>query len=215
MKYPLTEHAKNTARMLVAAWDSEQLPQLIPLFEIRNDGGSWHTRFKRTLEVDFKSPHLSIWLELAEYGLVRYIPDSSSDDRSFEILLLQELRNAIATDFEVSDYFVTMNAVGNIIVNSTTGPVQGVGVNTGTIHQTVDQLADFMIATFGRDFLATQTELLQSIEELRTTVVDEQQSKLGKVISELGNCLQHGANTAAVITALTAAAPFLQRLIGG
>ncbi len=216
MKYPLTEQAKVTARALITAWNSDHLPQLIPLFEIRNDGGSWHTRFKRTLEVNFDPPHLAIWLELAEYGLVRYIPDmSKSEDRNFEILLLEELRNAVENDFEVSDYFLTMNAVGNIIINSTTGPVQGVGYNKGIVHQNVEQLADYMTATLGQKFLATQAALATAIEELRTAIASDQQSKLGKVVSELGNCLQHGANAAAVVVALNAAAPFLQRILGG
>jgi len=39
------------------------------------------------------------------------------------ILLLQELINAVENDFEVSHYFLTMNAVGNIIINSITGSV--------------------------------------------------------------------------------------------
>lgn len=216
MEYPLTEEAKATARMLVAAWNLDQLPQLIPLFEIRNDGGSWHTGFKRSLEVDFKPPHLAIWLELAEYGLIRYIPArGKNEETSFEILLLQELRNAVENDFEVSDYFLTMNAVGNIIVNSTTGPVQGVGYNTGIVHQNVEQLADYMTASLGQAFLETQVDLKTAIDELRTAVEADQQSKLGKVISELGRCLQHGANTAAVSAALIAAAPFLQGLLGG
>jgi hypothetical protein len=216
LKYPLTEQAKDTARELVAAWNAELVPQLIPLFEIRNDGGSWHTRFKRTLEVSFEPPHLAIWLELAQYGLIRYIPDQSqNDDANFEVLLLQELRKAVENDFEVSDYFLTMNAVGNIIVNSTTGPVQGVGYNTGIVHQNVEQLADYMSASLGQAFLDTQTQLKAAIDDLRTTVEVDQQSKLGKVISELGNCLQHGANAAAVVVALNAAAPFLQRIFGG
>lgn len=216
MKYPLTEQSKIIARALAAAWDSDKLPQLIPLFEVRNDGGSWSTGFKRAWDLDFESPHLAIWLELAQYGLVRYIPDSSSaTERKFEILLLQELRSAVATDFDVSDYFITMNAVGNIIVNSTTGPVQGVGINTGNMNQTVEQLADSMTASLGQEFLDSQTSLRTAIGELRVAVAADQQSRLGKVISELGHCLQHGANTAMVIAAISAAAPFLQRLVGG
>lgn len=215
MKYPLTEAAKAVAKSLVAAWDSDKLPQLIPMFEIRNDGGSWHTGFKRAIDVDFESPHLAIWLELARYGLVQYIPEPSKDEPKFEILLLQELRNAVATDFDVSDYFITMNAVGNIIVNSTTGPVQGIGVNTGTVHQTVEQLADYMTATLGQDFLAANVELKAAIDELRTATTADQQSALGKVISQLGNGLHLGSSTATIVQALLAAAPFLQGLVGG
>ncbi|QPC83067.1 hypothetical protein G4Y79_01435 [Phototrophicus methaneseepsis] len=215
LKYPLTETAKATARELAKAWTAGQVPQLIPMFEIRNDGGVWDTGFKRKIEAELDAPHTSILLELAEFNLVRVIPIENQSESVFEVLLLQELKNAVENDFEVSDYFITMNAVGNIIVNSTTGPVQGVGYNTGILHQNVEQLADFMNATLGDAFLQSQTELKNAIDALRESNEANQQSKLGKVVSELGNCLQHGANTAAVVAALTAAAPFIQQLLGG
>lgn len=162
-------------------------------------------------------PLAGVLFELAKYGLIdldiHYTPEGKT--ARIEFLLLQELRNAVENDFEVSDYFITMNAVGNIIVNSTTGPVQGVGYSTGIVHQNVEQLADYMNATLGEVFLQTQTDLKAAIDALREATEADQQSKLGKVVSQLGNCLEHGANTAAVVAALTAAAPFIQRILSG
>lgn len=211
MKYPLTETAKSAVREIVNAWNVGELEQKIVLAIIRGDDEETPMIVNRRWgSGNFKSPSLATWWELSKFNLV-----AISGDENWQILLLQELRNAVENDFEVSDYFLTMNAVGNIIINSTTGPVQGVGHNTGIVHQNVEQLADYMTATLGEDFLATQSALAEAVAELRTAIEADQQSKLGKVISELGNCLQHGANAAAVIGALNAAAPFLQRLIGG
>lgn len=208
MKYPLTETAKAVARALVAAWDTGEIEQS-QLFALQS---KLENNRNRTFIIisgqDFRS---YILRELSLFGLIT----TEKQSTAYTVFLLQELRNAVESDFEVSDYFLTMNAVGNIIVNSTTGPVQGVGYGTGIVHQNVEQLADYMTASLGQAFLETQTQLKAAIDDLRTAVEADQQSKLGKVISELGNCLQHGANAAAVIAALNAAAPFLQRLVGG
>jgi hypothetical protein len=209
MKYPLTEPAKDTAKALVSAWNTGRIEQrsLINSPEKIID----HRR-RNFLEIDGEDYLPSSLRELSLFGLLVIENDRGS---SYNVLLLQELRNAVENDFEVSDYFLTMNAVGNIIVNSTTGPVQGVGYSTGIVHQNVAELADYMTASLGQAFLETHAELKNAIDDLRTAVESDQQSKLGKVISELGNCLQHGANTATLVAALTAAAPFLQRLLGG
>ncbi len=209
MKYPLTEEAKATAKALVAAWNNGKIEQrtLLHAPEVLIE----HRR-RNFLIIDNEKYIPSSLIELSLFGLLVIKNDGGS---SYNVLLLQELRNAVENDFEVSDYFLTMNAVGNIIVNSTTGPVQGVGYNTGIVHQNVEQLADYMTASLGQEFLETQTQLKTAIDELRTAVEANQQSKLGRVISELGRCLQHGANAAAVSAALIAVAPFLQRLMGG
>lgn len=208
MKYPLTEAAKNIATALNTAWNAGEIEQS-HLFSVSMKHENGRNRSIVTISGrDFYPYSLR---ELSLFGLITIEKQSSA----YTVFLLQELRNAVENDFEVSDFFLTMNAVGNIIVNSTTGPVQGVGYSTGIVHQNVEQLADYMTATLGEDFLATQKVLAKAISELRTAFEADQQSKLGKVISELGRCLQHGANVAAVVVALNAAAPFLQRILGG
>lgn len=218
MKYPLTESAKEGARLLIKQWDEGNQEQYMVISQGQGDGKFDLATLSRLRILEkFGYPLAGVLLELAKFGLidVKVVYDSEGQTKAIEILMLQELRNAVENDFEVSDYFLTLNAVGNIIVNSTTGPVQGVGYNTGVVHQNVEQLADYMTASLGQAFLDTQTQLKAAIDDLRTAVEADQQSKLGKVISELGNCLQHGANAAAVVVALNAAAPFLQRILGG
>ena len=53
------------------------------------------------------------------------------------------------------------------------------------------------------------TELRDAIFALRETTETDKQSKLGKVISELGRCLQHGTNTTTLINVLGILGPFL------
>lgn len=210
MKYPLTDDAKAAARHIVSEWIAGSVEQELTITVMRGDD-EVVPGVDYGASDDFQSPSFAVWRELAKFDLV----DLVRDENSWDILLLQELRNAVATDFDVSDYFLTLNAVGNIIVNSTTGPVQGIGINTGTVHQTVEQLADYMTATLGQDFLAANTELKSAIDDLRAATTADQQSALGKVISQLGNGLHLGSSTATIVQALLAAAPFLQRLIGG
>lgn len=206
MKYPLTDKAKEEARQLVEWWDNGTIQQRIKV-----------TIYETTdleiveLESGQTLPPKSIWWELSKFNLVDMV---QTDTGKWDIYLLQELRNAVATDFEVSEYFLTLNAVGNIIINSTTGHVQGTGYNTGISNMTIEAAADQLEEKLGAGFLAEQQALKEAIDALRIAVDSDRQSKLGKVISELGNCLQHGANTYAVTQALAALAPALRPLLG-
>lgn len=202
MKYPLTETAKAAARDIVAAWDDGSLDQKfgVAIF------GPQHNQTTMIMtssphDLAFRSPAVEIWREFQEYKLIR--------NDNWQITLLEELRNAVRTDFDVSDYFVTMNAVGNIIVNSTTGPVQGVGINTGNVQQTLEQLSDDLVATLSETLLETQLELRMAIDDLKMATTADCEPKLGKVISELGRCLQHGANTVTILSALNMVVGFI------
>ena len=198
---------------MVADWTSGDLEQYMEI-TLSGKGGLALLSESGALS-EFHYPHAGVLIELKKYGLIdiQFVHNSDGVTKQVVITLLQELRDAVASDFEVSDYFLTLNAVGNIIVNSVTGPVQGVGQNTGVLHQTVEQLADYIGTTLGREFLETQEALRISIEELRGASAADQPSKLGKVVSELGRCLQHGANAAVVVSVLPAATAFLQALI--
>jgi len=76
-------------------------------------------------------------------------------------------------------------------------------------------LADHLTNLLGQTFLDAHIQLRTAVEDLRAAVEADQQSKLGKVVSESGNCLQHGANTAVVVGASNAVASFLQRITAG
>lgn len=206
MKYPLTTEAKESATELVETWNENTERQLWN-FIFQTGGGRILTEIM-TCAYDPNSSlriPLRIIRELATYGLIRV--DGS------EILLLQELRNAVENDFEVSEYFLTMNAVGTIVqgnVMMQPGSVlQSAASNTGNIAQSNELVADNLKGLLGEDFLKTQTELQDAIQALRDATDADKQSKYGKVISELGRCLQHGANTAVVVNAIGMIARFL------
>lgn len=205
--YPLTTVAKEFAHLLVQAWDSGKLPQLMRLFEIDGDGGNWGTGFKRTLDVDFEAPDLSVWLELAEFKLVRYIPQKDNRHEStFDILLLQELRNAVQNNFEVSDFFLTTSAVGTIIYGNLHmqegSNFQSGATNFGDVRISADMLPDKLIEMLGDSFLQKNAEVAAAIEGLKTANQLTQRSKLAKVIEELGRCLEHTANAGTAIAAI-------------
>ncbi|MBN1287252.1 MAG: hypothetical protein JXB47_17770 [Anaerolineae bacterium] len=225
IKYPLTESAKEGARQLVENWDSGKILQCTSI--------KLSTTSKRDIAQDLVRMSwdtLSEWgyleapilFELAKYGLVdietQYVNDGKVTVT--RVLLLQELRNAVENDFEVSDYFLTMNAVGTVVggdlIVHSGATYQSLG--SGTAYQNVEQVADDLERTLGVDFLQNQIELKSAIQELRNTVNQPKETrlaKMGKVVQQLGACLEHSANAVAVIAALPAAVEFLTRLMGG
>lgn len=168
MKYPLTDEAKQAARELVHAWNEDRSNrQCWAIVEFTGISSKLHCLVDGppiTLSIS-----RAIMEELAEYGLVR------KSDRRW--ILLQELRNAVESDFEVSEYFL----------------------NRITVKVVVD-----VEQTLGEEFLAANAELRDALNALREATEADKQSKLGRVISELGRCLGHGANTATIISALRA-----------
>ncbi len=204
MKYPLTDDAKVWARKLVEAWDSGEIEQRITIYidgyRKGRVGGAKET---------FEQPPLATLWELEQCNLVdirRYRTDTGVMRRvdspailsggigEWEVLFLQELRNAVKTGFEVSEYFLTMNAVGNIIINSQlNAPLQGTGVNKGVVSQSIsmERLADDLVETLGIEFLDTQAELKEAIDALRTATDVDKETRTGGVISSLGRCMGH------------------------
>jgi hypothetical protein len=212
VKYPLTEDAKQAARNLVQAWDSGEIQQrFIARFNWRQTGKEFYI-FDGG-DKSFKLPNRESLLELALFGLlhIERVP-KEHESENWEILMMQELRNAVDSDFEVSEYFLTLNAVGNIIINSATGPVQGVGYSTGKVTQNVEELADTLTTMLGQELLQSQAELREAIEQLRISAEADRPSKFGKVVLELGRCLEHGANAVTIISALATVSQFLSRL---
>ena len=146
VKYPLTTEAKEAAKKLVEAWDEQKIDQYFVLSQIneekdkpiraKSSRGVWST--------EFEPPLIGVLLELSKFQLVsidtepefiKYAEGSGSFVRMVEahrpkrwyVVLMQELRNAVENDFDVSDYFLTFNAVGTIITGDNvtfSGPFQ-------------------------------------------------------------------------------------------
>ncbi len=232
MKYPLTEGAKEGAKSLISLWDRQLIEQYILVdlkwFRGKTTLGYLHIDdydpeqeyFEKLSEEQihedwiWELPPAGVLYELAQYGLISVSREKDGNGKQATgILLLQELRNAVENNFEVSDYFLTMNAVGTIVQGNLTihpgGIMQSAASNTGNIEQNIEQLADDLIAELGMQFVQSNAELRQAIEGLRTATEGNKQSKLGKVISELGRCLGHTANATAIAAALIKLAPYI------
>lgn len=217
MKYPLTDSAKEAAKCLVTGWDSGILEQQFLVMISRYAAGS-DTFIHEGSHGDFDIPPLPSLLELSHFGLInvqRFLKQHA--DENWEILLLQELRNSVNSDFEVSEYFLTMNAVGTVVQGNLTmhagSVLQSAATNTGIIQQSNEQLADALTTVLGREYLQTQSQLLEAIEQLRASAEVEKPSRLGSILLELGRCLSHGANAAQVIPAVTAVSSALAQVI--
>ncbi len=201
MKYPLTDNAKELARQLVQAWDEEKIKQRST---IGGDNIGFIVGTNYGINIDFQSIYPAL-LELNKYGIIDFHRQFNGKSIVYlELLLLQELRNAVATDFEVSEYFLTMNAVGNIIINSTTGYVQGVGYAGGDVNQTmtVHQIADDLTRILDQSLLDSHEELRLAIEALRVSNEQEKPSRIKKIGIALGNMLGLGADAVTIAPAL-------------
>jgi hypothetical protein len=224
MKYPLTDEAKQWAVRLVEAWKNGDISQYIEIdydYEIGEEGlaGSAVTG----INFPFKLPGNNVFLELANFNLlnlnINWMSAGGSYYPRYSVLLMQELFNAVESDFEVSEYFLTINAVGTIIQDGAvvTAPFQSAAVGYGSLSQTQtvknSELADKLIQMLGPQFLESNREIVAAINEFRESIESDRQSKLGKVISQLGNSLQHGANAFVVYQALMYLTPFISQIV--
>jgi hypothetical protein len=232
MKYPLTDKAKKWASRIAEYWDTRRIPQYFVIVEWAGPEGYHYGGLEGEIPNQFRPP-LPELLELASFNLVKIEAESLRSDgvphlpiagkvvycRRWHVLLLQELRNAVESDFEVSDYFLTINAVGTIIQAGATVsvPFQSAAVGYGSLSQSQtaenSQVAEKLIQMLGKQFLESNGEIVKAINEFRESTESERQSKLGNVISQLGNSLQHGANAFAVSQALIHLAPLVSQII--
>lgn len=217
MNASLTGEAQKAARELAEIWQNSPNDQLWTLMELSSYGQISISMLKSLHSDKTYDVSRAILFELRDCGLLFIRPGSNGN---LEVQLKQSLMLAVEQNFEIPIPSHKGNtAIGMLFQGDVTfgdnAVLQNAASNTGTINQSFQLLADHLTSVLRDEFLKTQVELKAAIDDLRTAVEADQQSKLGKVISELGNCLQHGANAAAVVVALNAAAPFLQRILGG
>jgi hypothetical protein len=180
-KYPLTSEAQETARQLVEAWDNEYILQTFELVDVTAGIGAKAREYSFGLGGDdsyMPPPSIGIIRELAQFPLIAIRDMSTSTN--IEVTLLQELRNAVANDFAVSDYFLS----------------------------DTELLANQLEEVLGT-ILAQNTELNTAISQLRGADVSTRAQKLGNVFRELANSLQNAANTTVVVQAIFTIARFL------
>ncbi len=225
-KYPLTPDTKSGAIELVRAWDNGLIDQYIR-FRDSSDGNP-KTEISPVSGVtgSLTLPTIGILMELSRYGLIHVEkqverkkvktfggvaypagePRPPTDELShyfWEMVLLQELRNAVENDFEVSDYFLTVNAVGTIIqgdliAHSGSGFLSS-GINYGLMTQNIGTLADSLLMALGDDIDDELRDLIDEAKNLVNAPTDEQRSLASRIMSALNRRIGTMANAAGAI----------------
>lgn len=213
VKYPLTEEAKEAARGLVEAWNSGELQQLFYVYDVTSLGDEAPEIITGLGATKLRSlPPLGILLELAQYGLLSLEPSPrSAKGDAWQILLLQELRNAVRSDFEVSDFFLTTTAVGNIIMNATVNaPVQGVGQALAPVTQNVELIVGEIKAMLGERFIEEHPDIERALKEFDDAPAEQLPNKGRRLIKSLAEVLQGVEQAAGVLQAIIFLSQFLQ-----
>lgn len=207
VKYPLSNNAKVAARELLDYWDSGDINQLFFLMEITSGFGSTDLEYASGLGVykQINLPKLPLLFELSVFNLIKIDRREESDTLNssltirWEILLLQELRNAVENDFQVSDYFLTVNAVGMVINTdggniSFEGAYQSGASGVVDVHQiqNIEQLPNELTQILGQDLLQQYTDIHNSIQELQTASQSQKRTKLINTLSILVNHMANG-----------------------
>lgn len=218
MKYPLTETARTAAKDMLDKWDRHELEQFMEITTKGQNVTLAGLSQKRILQ-QAGYPLAGILMEMAKYGLidVKMIFDSEGHTKNIQILLLQELRNAVENDFDVSEYFLTMNAVGTVVQGDLAihpdSMLQSIGINIGTASQTLQQVTDEVSKILGDAILQTHTELKAAIDDLRKATAANQPTRVMKLVSLLSGGLEDTANTATILSAIFALTPLIQQAI--
>lgn len=205
----LTEEAKQAARDLVKAWTTGKVSQQFGVTEIHGDDQVLDSFVHSDADhSDFDAPSRNLLSELAEARLIRLTV--TRRDR-YEVLLLQELRDAVANDFaRFRDVPITVSgAVGTIIFGNLTmgdGAVFS-SAGQGDVTVTIETLPHELLKLLGTD--ALRPEIASAITELKTADDLTRVEKAGKVIEELGRGLAHLSNTGGALAAITLIARML------
>lgn len=221
VQYPLTPEAKQAARYLVEAWDGKLIEQEFVCYKTYPQRGVEKPQLiSGQFNSNFRCPPVRCLNEISLFNLInlgiKYVGNDPTT--RYHILLMQELRNAVENDFEVSDYFLTFNAVGTII-NAAEGSTVDIhwlqsiaemygGTMIGHL-ETSPELAHKIVTTLGQDTLRVNPEIAEVVDKLGKTSQDEQPVVVGQLISELGHRLSKGKDTENTLRAIAIAIKFL------
>jgi hypothetical protein len=224
LEYPLTEAAKQAARELVGAWDAGEVAQYFTIQDLSVED-DFVLVLRGGQDADEEPHRLSAFLELAHYGLIsvgrqtRFDPASGREGNWWSILLLQELRDAVADDFALSDFFLATAAPGTVIhlgegavVAGVSGAAYGAPPPAGVMPpmENVDQLSDKLMFMMGDAAMEAHPPLRKAIDDLRAADDPvEVRTRAGRVIEEVGRGLVALANAGAAIEAIQLIGHFL------
>jgi hypothetical protein len=209
IKYPLTDPAKDAARDLVAAWDKHILPQTM-LFGHYVQGKVAHPTFFDYQGSQIKydnAPERGLLYELAHFNLL--VLRTFRDANTLEVVLMQELRNAVLSDFTVSEYFLTINSSGvlnmrggtvNIADNATRPTPRQLAQNNGYAAAAAD-ITETLRELLG-DLLNRREDMAAALNTLAVADEDAHYVAALGVIAALGRALNDGEDSESVMAAL-------------
>lgn len=205
----LTPEAKEAARALVAAWNAGEVDQQFSIVEIHGDDqvlGSFV--FSDAGHSDFDAPRRSLLSELAQLRLLR-ITQIKRD--TWEILLLQELRDAVQNDFaRFRDVPIAVTGAIGTFINGSLTMAEGAVFSSsayGDVTVTFQTLPEELLKLLGAD--ALRPEIANAINALKEADEPTRLEKAGKVIEELGRGLAHLSNTGGALAAIALIARML------
>ncbi len=183
--YPLHPDTQEVATMLVNAWQTDEIESYFELVYYSKLGNSRGVNWGVGIVNDkLPAPKLGSIKELEKYDLIT-VEDSitTGGHRKIAVTLLQELINAAEIDFRFTKYRTLQTPQALVLELQK--------LLAGTIEQ--------------------NPELKEAIQELEQAGQDEQTraQKAGKVVTQLGNMLQHSSNFSGTISAIQLIAQFL------
>lgn len=201
MKYPLSPGAKTYARELLAAYKVADIEQTF-LVVVTAIEGTFETMYSIGIKnhADPVRPTLGVIRELCRYGLLHLeVSDGASEsgvDGIYEITVLQELENAVNSDFDVSEFFLALNSVGTIVQGNLT-------IQPGAMFQSNAKGSNMLIQGTGNvvadrienlipvDIVDKSPNLQASLHDLRETSDRATiRLRMGRVVTELGRCIE-------------------------
>lgn len=191
MKYDvLTDDAKKAAQRIASAWENGELNQYIELIIYRGDD---QRKVQDILGAkdSFLSdiPPLALWLELGKFNFL----EIKKEGNGYNVLLMQELRNAVASDFNISDYYLPW----------------------GSIAKSMDEVVGYLYFKLGDQLVESNAEIKEAIESLKTAPDSEKQSRIKRFMAALVRSMDTGSNAAAIITAMPGIATLLGEIFSG
>ncbi len=198
LKYPLTMAAKVAARELVEAWDDDIVPQTM-LFGSHRHGKVAVPMFfdLQGNQINYnKAPERGMMFEYAQFGLITL--RTFREANTLEVILLQALRDAVLSDFVVSDYFLTLNSSGVLnmnggIINIVDAPTHRPATHSLTRPVSSDALADTIRATLGT-LPDDHDDLHAALDNLQRANNGNRSQALSATITALGRLLDQGTD---------------------
>lgn len=197
--YPLTPEARSEAGRLLAAWDAGQLQQY---FSLRLNPLTYAlTAGPGIFDPAWNLPPAGALLELAAFDLIGLRLEGGE----WHVVLLQALRDAVASGFAVSDFYLLTHARGTILAGEGAGVAAMAGLPSPA-------MAGMIMARLDPAMLDDHPELMQAVQALADAPPDKMRPALIRVAGQLGRALEVASNAASLIEALSLVAGLLGTL---